>query len=232
MEKKYKILVLFSILVTAISLLGFYKTYIAYFPNFNNFETVIHIHFIAFILWFALIIVQPILIKKKKYSIHRAIGKLSYFLVPILIITILILVKEKTQRELLTSPNNAYISAFIGLLDAVSLSTYYVIAMVNKRRIRWHVAFIIGASLVILNPGMSRLINQIKPGLGLLASVLIPFIVPISIIIFEKIKLKYKIWGSPYLYFLMFWTFEIALLITIPNTSFWKELVINTLGKA
>lgn len=207
--------------------MDFIRLTLVFFPNFNKFETIIHIHFTAFLLWFALIIIQPILIRKGKYSTHQKLGKLSYFLVPILVITILILVKEQTERNLVTSPNDALITAFIGLLDAVFLSIYYTIAMVNKQNIRWHVAFIIGATLVILNPGMSRLLNQVKPGLGLLASIIIPFIVPIVIIIVEKLKFKRDVSRSPYFYFLMFWTFEIILFITIPITSWWKEFVFN-----
>ncbi|WP_417430244.1 hypothetical protein [Halpernia sp.] len=225
MEKTNRLLIPFFIFVIIISLLGFYKTYLSFFPNFNHFEKVIHIHFAAFILWFVLIILQPILIRQRKYALQRKIGKLSYFLVPILVVTILILVTQKTQRELSAGQTDAYVTAFIGLLDAVFLSIYYCIAMYYRRNIRWHVAFLIGATLIILNPGMSRLLNQIKPGLGLLTSVIMPFLIPILILIFEKIKFKRKIWGSPYLYFLMFWTFEIILLVTVPNTIIWKNIV-------
>ena len=66
-----------------------------------------------------------------------------------------------------------------------------------------------------------------KPGLGLLASVLVPFVVAISIIIYEKIKMKRQVFKSPYFIFLMGWTFEIILLITLPNTDLWRNLVVN-----
>lgn len=125
------------------------------------------------------------------------------------------------------SETDAVINALIGVMDALAFTIYYVLAMVNKRNIRWHVAFIIAASLIILNPGLSRLLNQMKPGLGLLASVLVPFVVAISIIIYEKIKMKRQVFKSPYFIFLMGWTFEIILLITLPNTDLWRNLVVN-----
>lgn len=173
-----------------------------------------------------LIIIQPILIKQKKYKLHRKLGQLSYFLAPIIVITILILVKIKVQKLMLVSESDAVVNALIGLMDALSFSVYYTIAMVNKRNVRWHVAFIIAASLIVLNPGMARLFNQIKPALGLIASVTIPFIISIGIIIYEKIKYKRAIFSSPYFLFLMCWIVEIILLITIPNTDIWKNFVI------
>ncbi len=227
MERKFQILSILFISIAVISLAGFYNSYISKFLNFDEFSAVIHIHFIAFLCWFALIIIQPILIRKRKFALHRKLGRLSYIVAPIIVFTILILVKIKVQRLMPISETDAVINALIGVMDALAFTIYYVLAMVNKRNIRWHVAFIIAASLIILNPGLSRLLNQMKPGLGLLASVLVPFVVAISIIIYEKIKMKRQVFKSPYFIFLMGWTFEIILLITLPNTDLWRNLVVN-----
>lgn len=228
METKNKILILFFIAVVAISLSGFFNSYIRFLPNADRFALVIHIHFFAFLCWFALLIAQPMLIKQKKYQLHRKIGKLSYFIAPVLVLTILILVTGQTKREMKISEERAAISAFIGLLDALSFSVYYLIAMYNRKKLRWHVAFIIAATLIILNPGMSRLLNRIKPGLGLPVAVFLPFIISISVILIEKIKYKKPIFKSPYFLFFCCWTLEIILLITVPKTEFWKNLVAQT----
>lgn len=230
MEKKFQVLITLFILIALISLAGFFNSYISKFPNLDEFPILIHIHFAAFLCWFILLIIQPVLIKQKKYRLHRKLGKLSYFLAPILVITILILVKIKVQRLLPVSESDATVNALIGLMDALSFSIYYIIAMVNKQNVRWHVAFILAASLIILNPGMARLFNEIKPGLGMLASIIVPFAVSIGIIIYEKIKMKRAIFKSPYFIFFMGWAFEILLLITLPDTDFWKNFVLSYMG--
>lgn len=227
MERKYQILITLFISIAVVSLAGFFNSYISRFPDFNEFPGVIHIHFIALVCWFALIITQPILIKQKKIKLHRKLGQLSYILAPIIIITILILVKIKVQRLMLVSESDATVNALIGLMDALSFSIYYILAMLNKKNVRWHVAFIIAASLIVLNPGLSRLLNTIKPGLGLVASIILPFVLSIGIIVYEKMKMKRPIFKSPYFIFFLGWTFEIAIFITLPNTIFWKNLVIN-----
>lgn len=222
MEKRNKILIILFALIIVISLSGFYKSYLSYFPDFSKFQTIIHLHFLAFLGWFALIILQPILIMQKKINLHHKLGKFSYFLAPILVITILLLTREKILREIIVSKEDASLTAFIGLMDAISFSVFYLIAMINKRNLRWHVAFIIGATLIVLNPGMARLLNQFQYGLGLVAAVFTPFLVSITILIFEKIKFKREIVKSPYLLFLLMWIFEIVLFITIPQTTFWQ----------
>src|SRR5690606_31556688 len=187
----------------------------------------IHIHFTVFLSWFAILIAQPILIRQKKYGPHRKIGRLSYFLAPVLVITILWLVKNQTIRKMEASESDAAVTLLIGLLDAVTFSTYYIIAMHNKRNLRWHVAFLIAASLIILNPGMSRLLNQIQPGSGLLAAVLFPFVVAVLIILYEKIKLKRPVLKSPYFLFFCCWTAEMVLFITFPHTEVWRNFAAN-----
>lgn len=82
MEKAYKNLSLFFIAILVIVILGFFKTYFGLFPNFRNVTSIQHIHGSLFLLWFVMLIVQPILIRKRKYKWHRVIGKVSYFLVP------------------------------------------------------------------------------------------------------------------------------------------------------
>ena len=119
MEKQINTLLYFFIFVVLISTIGFFNSYLKFFPDFNKFPYVIHIHFLAFATWFLLLITQPILIKRKKIKLHRKIGKLSYFLAPILVVTIVILATNQIQREILLAGNNAEITAFITLIDIV-----------------------------------------------------------------------------------------------------------------
>jgi hypothetical protein len=225
MERNYKTLITFFVAVSVISMLGFFTSYLSAFPQYGKFPVVIHIHFIAFLCWLALTIIQPVLIKKKNFSLHRKLGTFSYFIAPVMVVTMAILIITKVKRLLLNSPDDAIVEAFIGLLDVVSFTTYYIVAMLNRRNVRWHVAFIVSATLIVLNPGMARLLNQVQPGLGMLGAVVIPFVVPLCVILYEKISLKKPIFKSPYALFFLCWALEIVLLIMVPQTDFWKGIV-------
>ncbi len=229
MDRNIKLIFSFFMLIILISLAGFYTSYISHLPNFSHFPLLIHLHFIGFVGWFVLLIIQPILIAKGKRRLHRSLGKTAYVLIPLLIISILLLVLQQTEREFEYSIQKALMTSFIGFIDALSLGVYFTIAMMNSRNQRWHVAFIIACSLVILNPGMSRLLNQIHPGSGLLAASLLPILVSFSILIFEKINYQKPILKSPYLLFLGCWIAEILLLMIIPRTDFWKNFVLAIL---
>ena len=226
MEKKYKFLIAFFSLVTIVSLAGFYGSYWNKFPRLGEFQNLIHIHFLAFTCWL-LLIIQPVLIIKKKFKLHRQLGRLSYLLAPILVLTIILLSKEKFIREFSESESSAMMTAFIAFVDISSFSTFYLIAMFKKSNVRWHVAFIIAATLIVLNPGLSRLLNQITMGLGMLTAILIPFLVPGIVLIIEKIKYKRAILKSPYFLIIIIWTIEILLFTTIPQTDFWKSITPN-----
>lgn len=227
MENKINILLFFFVFVVIISLAGFFNSYLKFFPDFSKFPAVIHIHFLAFSAWFLLLITQPILIKTKKINLHRKVGKLSYFLAPVLVVTIAILANNQIRREILLPDNSAPVTAFIALIDIISFSLYYIIAMTKSNNTRWHVAFLIAATLVVLNPGLSRLLNQIQYGMGMITAVFLPFIISIFLIIFEKIKYKKFILKSPYFLYLCFWTITIVLFATVPKTELWTNFIIN-----
>ena len=228
MEKKIDILLYFFIFVVLISLVGFFNSYLKFFPDYNKFPYIIHVHFLAFATWFLLLIIQPILIKRRKSSLHRKVGKLSYSLAPVLVVTIVILAAHQIRREILLPENDVETTAFIALIDVVSFSAYYIIAMANSKNMKWHVAFLIAATLVVLNPGLSRLLNQIQFGLGMITAVLLPFVVSIGLLGFEKVRYKIPVLKSPYFLYLCCWTITIILFTTIPKTELWRNFIYNS----
>lgn len=226
MEKKYKLLTIIFVAIAVISVSGFYNTYFALFPTFQGLHALTHIHLAAFLSWFVLLVWQPVLIRQKKYELHRKVGRLSYFLAPLMFITILGMVVVSFPGRFANYQKEAYIPATGGILDAVFFMTYYLIAMFNKRNMRWHVAFILAASLIILNPGLGRLAgNLTNQGTGILAMVFTPYFVSLSILTYEKIKFKRGILKSPYLLFLLLWTLEVVLFVILPTTAFWQTLL-------
>ncbi|HWR94038.1 MAG TPA: hypothetical protein VN192_02425, partial [Flavobacterium sp.] len=74
------------------TILGFWPTYFSkFFDGTANFNFYFHFHALMASLWIALLIVQPILIKKKKLPIHKRIGKLSFIILPLFFISVILL---------------------------------------------------------------------------------------------------------------------------------------------
>src|ERR1700712_3913685 len=78
--------------LVAIVFLGFWPSYFSrFFNGTNNYSFYFHFHAIMMSLWVAILITQPILIRKKKLAVHRLIGKLSYVIMPVLLISVLLI---------------------------------------------------------------------------------------------------------------------------------------------
>ncbi|MFY0480999.1 hypothetical protein ACI6PS_00225 [Flavobacterium sp. PLA-1-15] len=226
MENKYKTLVALFGAISLISILGFYATYFQFFPLFEGIPFFTHIHFIIFLSWFAILIWQPILIHQRNYSLHRKVGRFSYFLAPVMVVSILVMVKLSVGKNLSISRVQAGMAMAGALLDVTSFCIFYVYSIVNKNRIRKHVAGMIGASLIILNPGLGRLIATLfNQELGILVMSLTPFLVSLVILLYEKFQLKRPMLKSPYLLIPLVWLVELVLFIVLPGTAFWSALI-------
>ena len=99
--KHYKNIGYFFVALFVCMFFGFYTPYFKLVPDFDpSFTLIVHIHATALILWLSLLCIQPFLIRYKKLNIHRLLGKFTYFLVPVIIITS-VAVMDKQYHEYL-----------------------------------------------------------------------------------------------------------------------------------
>lgn len=151
MDKSYKYLGYFLLLLIPLIFAGFYKTYIAPFPNFGeNIDVYIHIHAIIASIWVAMLIVQPFLIVNKKKALHRSVGKLSYIIFPLLIISFI-----PRIIKIINSGDIQFL--FFPLADGFLLVTFYVLAIYYKKKTAKHMRYMIAAALVLLGPTFGRI---------------------------------------------------------------------------
>ena len=100
MLKVYRNTAIFIILIMIGIQWGFYQTYTSEFPNFKNKTTTIHVHGALLMTWFVLLIVQPLLIHTGRVKLHRTIGKVSYVLGPLIIISLFMIGRSGYGRSL------------------------------------------------------------------------------------------------------------------------------------
>ena len=108
-------------------------------------------------IWMAMLIVQPLLIRFNKVSIHRIIGKLSFVIAPLLVVSIFLVTKmvylradppmshEERVGDMALSLSNLFAFAFI-----------YMMAIANRRYTYSHLRYMIGTSLLMIGPGLGR----------------------------------------------------------------------------
>lgn len=157
MERTYRYLPFFFLGLLAILVWGFYRTYFELFPSFKGITTVQHIHGVLMLTWLAILIVQPILIRKKKLQWHRLIGKASYVVVPLLLVSIFLASKGSYYKLLSVAPPSAAFGIIaLNIPSLFAFAAMYTLALVHKRYTPWHMRFMIGTSLLMIGPGLGR----------------------------------------------------------------------------
>jgi hypothetical protein len=213
METSYKNLSLFFAAILAFAFVGFFSSYFGLFPHFKGVPDMAHLHFIGWLLWFSLLIIQPLLIRFHKPEIHRLLGKFSYFLFVYISFTIIGMIKYsysiyKTHYLIATRPPGLYFS----MAGAISFGLFYILAIINRKNTPYHMRYIIISSLALIPPATGRFFDyDLKwPQGGALVG-LIQILIIIGLIAYDKIKLK-KI-SKPYIIALIF---NLTLNISIP----------------
>jgi hypothetical protein len=151
MDKSYKYLGYFFLLLVPLTIAGFYKTYIVQFPNFKeNITSFIHIHAFIASVWIGILIVQPFLIVNKKFALHRKVGKVSYIVFPLLILSFVPQIIRTANSD---NPKNLFFS----LADSSLLIIFYSLAVYYKKISSRHMRYMIATTLVFLGPTVGRI---------------------------------------------------------------------------
>ena len=184
-----------------IAILGFWPTYFSkFFDGTADFNFYYHFHFMMATSWIVLLIVQPILIRKKKLSIHKQIGKLSFIILPLFFVSVILLKHSLIGGEV-TEGLGA--SLWLQLKDLVIIGVMFTIAMVNKKAMQIHSRAMIATGIVFIEPTLGRfIILTVLPEpnfiLGLGITVAIMYALIISLIILERKQTKGR-WVFPLL---------------------------------
>jgi len=233
MEKSYKNIAYFFLLIFVVIIIGFLKTYFGLLFKKNDLDAAMHFHGIVLTLWFGLLIIQPILIQKRQFNLHRLIGKFSYILVPIIIYSMIIITKHMYIREGTTTmtEKEKLADLFLPLSQMIVFAILYILAMVNKSKTPLHLRYIITSTLALLAPGLERIpiywFAQPEQQSTLFAFIITDLIV-IGLIFYDrKNNKKY----NAYTISLGLLIFAHICYLLVPMTNFWQavgqKIVIN-----
>jgi hypothetical protein len=161
MKKAIHIQVIFWFSIVILNVfVGFYFTYFKLFPSFVGISNVHHFHGLLNLLWLTMLVVQPYLIYKKKWELHRKVGRLSYALMPMLLLSIIMVLRVAYHRDMHILPKQELLSNIaLGLPDCIILGTIYVLAIINTHRADRHLRYMLGTSFMMLGPGLGRWIT-------------------------------------------------------------------------
>jgi len=173
-----KSIIIGMILMFILVHIGFYATYIRHFPEFNNFNWVHHVHGALMGAWVLLLLVQPILIHKKMYSVHRLLGKLTYVLAPVLLVFMFLVARQNYQTGIIdASPEEVFARQSNTWMQIFMFVLFYSMAIFFRKQAHKHVRFIIGIAIVMTGPPMGRIILNYWGQTSIPYFVIIPLVV-------------------------------------------------------
>jgi hypothetical protein len=160
MEKYYQNTGNYFLILIVFIALGFYYPYFSLFPQFKSVTTTVHVHALSLMLWALILIAQPILVRYKKYKAHRTIGRFTYFLVPVVILTCFGVMRQQYYEGLENKMTSAQSlkALFVSFTQALSIIILYVLAIISilKGNVAFHMRYMICLFLQFIPPTFGR----------------------------------------------------------------------------
>ena len=141
---------------------AFHPTYLQYFPKFKGFSWVHHTHGALMVSWVIMLVIQPYLIYKGKYKTHRLIGRISYFIAPLMLISMYLATRLNYLNSVGKIPFKevAYIQA-LNFITPLIFLLFYSLAIIHKKEAFKHKRYMIGTSFIMLTAVLNRLLLKI-----------------------------------------------------------------------
>jgi hypothetical protein len=130
-----------------------------YFSKLMEVRIAIHMHSVLAMLWVLLLILQSWLARKKQFEKHKKVGKLTYIITPLLVLTTLELFHSFLNTD---SPFNNAFGIPIMFYDFVGL-VYFCVAYIlgttlYKKNVSVHARLMVSTIMMMMFPVISRIL--------------------------------------------------------------------------
>ncbi len=209
-------------LAMAVTVTGFFKSFVS---KIAETDIVHHFHGITSGGWIFLLIIQPFLYSRDKMGAHRRLGKISFLLAPLLVMSGLMMMHLMLSRKDGLNPFT-YMISFLDVIFLTQFIFFYVSAIKHRHNMQLHARYMAGTVLALLPPGLGRataLIPALTEGtLGLDVTYILLELT--SIILIMDDKRKGKIY-PPYVITFLFFVFQHISLHFVAGWPLWQKLM-------
>ena len=149
--------------------IGFYKTYIRHFPRFEDYITlsgrkfhfswVKHFHGMMMMGWTLMLLLQPILILRGKIKWHHRVGRLSYVLAPLVLLSMWLVTQERFDDILERQGYTAAVAHLsLNFPNIIFFALLYSLAIYYRKRSALHIPFMCGTAILLIGPALARIL--------------------------------------------------------------------------
>ena len=145
----------------ALAMVAFWPTYLSLGPASSSFYT--HLHAITATAWMVVLILQPLAIRTRRLEWHRILGRVSYVLAPLVLVSMVLLAHNRlrlaTAEAYAIQTYVLYLQVSLALVFALS----YALAIATRRRTVLHARFMVCTGLTLVDPVVIRLMFWADP---------------------------------------------------------------------
>lgn len=196
MERAYRGVGFVLLALPLVMVAGFWVPYFSGFPHFGKDVTpAVHAHALVQFTWVALAVAQPLAIGAGAYRTHRVLGRLSYFLAPLIVLfaSAMILKEFGEHRAEGMSAAAAFRAEYLSYTVLPVLAAFYFLAI---RRIRQgdaggHMRYMICIAIALSPAGVGRVLGyffdvRLRPAMS--ASLLLVDLAFLGLILYDRAR--------------------------------------------
>jgi hypothetical protein len=210
-------------LLLLVSIVGFWESY---FSKIGSAHLTHHAHALAMLAWVLLLITQAWLIRTRRNGHHRALGRWSLLLAPLVVGTGLWVNFHFMGRTRDPDRLSAALLSlnWFGWFLPLAFALLYGLAIAHRRRADLHARYMSATALVFLIPGAARAAeNYLTPVIGWAPSFLHWMFVPLVIVLW--------LWWQdrqagkptrPWALVSALWAFNLGAWVVLPHVGWWR----------
>ena len=144
----------FFVVLVLLAIPAFWPSYLH--PKSVEADFHVHLHGIAMLLWSAMLVAQPWLIHAGKWKLHRQLGKVSYGLAPLVVVSTLLLARYRLTQAY--PPEQLYfLYVQLGLIALFAIA--YTQAIRYRKSPAVHARYMVCTALTLVDPIVARLLD-------------------------------------------------------------------------
>ncbi len=204
-----------------LSIIAFWPSYLTVAPS--TLSIYHHLHAVTATAWLLLLFVQPLLAISGQIALHKALGRVSYVLMPILLFSMIGLAHAVMQGKTEIDLEIEVFLSYVRLVGSGALAVFYVLAVAYRRTTPIHARLMLCTALPLIEPVANRIglrvlndwsFNYQYLSMGIMAAVLLScmwserrspagrWVFPLALagllVVYIPLLLRFYKWGSIY----------------------------------
>jgi hypothetical protein len=133
-----------------VALVAFWPTYLSQIARASRHT---HLHAATASSWMLLLVAQPLAIRNRQLALHRMLGRVSYVVAPLVVVSMVLLAHSKTHNAAREDLLGAYVPLALAALFALS----YGLGIATRRTMVLHARFMVCTAMTLIDPGFGAL---------------------------------------------------------------------------